>query len=605
MACAVGLGGLGPPRGSAAETPPSRINAVALVEARCLSCHGPGGHGPDRSVLSRLSTAAVFATLTGGSMQQQAANLSEAERHAIADYIGDHGDAGTSHPRVEANLCGAARPAGAAAGPGSWNGWSPDMENTRFQSAPGGSLTAARVASLGLRWAFVFPDTFMAGSQPTVAGGRLYIGSFNGNVYALDAKAGCVHWTFKPEAGVRAAVVVHDGLALFGDLKGIAYGVDAATGEQRWRARLDPHPQARVTGSPVQHAGRLYVPVSSIEELAARDPKYPCCTFRGGVVALDAATGQRVWKAYTIDEAARPLGTTRADVARAGPSGVAVWSAPTIDVKRKVLYVGTGNSYTGPDPPATDAIVAFDLASGAKAWVRSLLPKDKWNTGCLEKNGTNCPEDQGPDYDFGASPVLAHLSDGRELILAGQKAGILYALDPDRQGEVRWQVQLGKGGLLGGIEWGLAVQGDSAYVAISDWDFDGPSSGGALVAVDLKTGKERWRTANPAKACLGKPKGCTTAQAAAVTVIPGVVFSGSADGHLRAYDAAMGRIVWDYDSVRDFQGVNGLAGSGGSINAAGATVSDGMVYQTSGYSMFAMPGNVLMAFGPPGTGRVR
>jgi polyvinyl alcohol dehydrogenase (cytochrome) len=580
--------------GAATDAP--EANVVALFEARCSACHGPGGHGPAPSVLAQLPAQAVLSALTSGSMAPQSAGLSDPERRALAEYVGR---AGAARTRSEAKACAPGEAArDAARRTASWNGWSPDTANTRFQGSPGPDLAPDRVASLDLRWAFVFPDTFMTGTQPTVADRRVFVGSFNGTVYALDAGTGCVHWTFVPEAGVRAAVVVHEDTALIADLKANAYAVDAATGTLRWKVRLDAHPQARVTGAPTLHRGRLYVPVSSVEEFAGRDPRYACCTFRGSVVALDAATGREVWKSWTIDEPAVARGTSKSGALRYGPSGVAVWNAPTIDEKRGLLYVGTGNSYTDPRPPTTDAVVAIDLATGARKWVRSFLPQDAWNLGCLEqKDRENCPEGEGPDYDIGASPVLARLPGGRELLLAGGKAGVLYALDPDKAGAPVWELKLGRGGLLGGIEWGFAVNGARAYVAVSDWGMGVPSVG-ALAAVDLERGREIWRTLDPADACQGKGPACTTAQAAAVTVVPGIVFSGSIDGHLRAYDDSTGRILWDYDSARDFDGVGGVKGRGGSINAGGAAVADGMLFQTSGYSLFAMPGNVLLAFGP-------
>lgn len=582
------------------------VDGAALFASRCLICHGPGARAAQLSAMSKLGADSIYETLTSGIMKQQAVGLSETERRAISRYIAGF--------KTRAEASSAARPCDERLPPaarsqrkGRWNGWSPDRRNTRFQPAPDAGLTAQQVPSLTLTWAFVFPGVVTAANQPTVVKGWLYMGSWDGTIYALDARRGCSYWTFKADSGVRTAIRVAHGLAMFGDFQATVYAVDATTGELRWRTRVEDHPAARITGSPVAYQGRLYVPVSSLEEGVAQDPKYTCCTFRGSVVALDVATGKPLWKTYTIDRVPRRLGMNKAGRPRYGPSGVAIWSAPTIDAQRGVLYVATGNNYTEPDVPATDAVMAIDLTSGAKTWVRSLRPSDRWNAGCLSPDKVNCPPDEGPDFDFGSSPILVRVKGGKDLILAGQKSGVLYALDPDNKGAVVWEIRLGEGGSFGGILWGMATDGERAYVAIADWNVGAIQKGGvlipshrangALTAVDVRTGKRLWRTPNPPGTCQGR-RGCSSANAAPVTVIPGVVFLGSLDGHLRAYDARTGRIIWDYDASGEFAGINGIPGHGGSINAAGVTVANGMVYQTAGYGAFGlgMPGNVLLAF---------
>lgn len=575
-------------------------DGAAMFAAGCLLCHGPGGRAIQLDALTRLEADSIYATLTTGVMQQQAAGLTEAERRAVTSYI--VGLREQQAAPVEANFCGKDEISDhVSLGKGTWNGWSPNLRNTRFQGSEAAGLTAADIPQLRLKWAFVFPNVATAANQPTIVDGRLYIGSWDGTVYAIDAQAGCTHWTFKADSGVRVAITVADGLALFGDFLANVYAVDALTGELRWRRKVDAHPQARITGSPLASGGRLYVPVSSIEEGVAEDPAYSCCTFRGSVVALELATGKRVWKTYTIDEVPKKIGVNSAGTTRFGPSGVAVWSAPTLDVRRGLLYVATGNNYTEPDVPATDAVVAIDSRTGEKQWVHSLLPSDRWNAACLSAEGANCPPDEGPDFDFGSAPVLVHLADGSDLLLAGQKSGMLYALDPEEQGATRWEIRLGRGGSLGGVEWGMAAEASRAYVSISDWDLGSTEADGALNAVDLETGKRIWRTPNPPDTCRGRHRACSVAIAAPVTAIPGVAFVGSLDGHLRAYDTRTGRIMWDFDTNIEVVGVNGGKGYGGSVNAAGVTVANGMLYQTSGYAAFGlgMPGNVLLAFSVP------
>ena len=476
-----------------------------------------------------------------------------------------------------------------------WNGWGVGVTNTRFQPAEHAGLAAADVPGLKLKWAFGYPNSATAQSQPTVVGGRLFVASERGVVYALDAETGCTHWSFAAQSGVRSAMTVtrlpdRRHALFFGDFNANVYALDAATGAEIWRRDVETHEGARITGAPVLHGGRLYVPVSSLEELLAADPEYPCCTFRGSIAALDAATGEPIWQSFTIPETPQPRGRNPEGFYLMGPSGAAVWSAPTVDTKRGLIYAATGNAYTEPAAAASDAIVAFDLDTGAVRWTNQFTPDDAFILNCAGSN-PNCPDDDGPDFDFGASPVLVTMSDGRDLLIIGQKAGVGYALDPDRDGAIAWRYQVGAGSLLGGIEWGFAVDAEKAYFANSDYLTPEP---GGLAAVRLRTGELVWYAEPHEPVC----DGCSPALLAAVTAIPGAVFSGAYDGLFRAYDAADGSVLWEFDTNGDYDTVNGVTGKGGSINGPGPVVVDGMVYVNSGYAAFGgRPGNVLLAFG--------
>jgi polyvinyl alcohol dehydrogenase (cytochrome) len=447
-----------------------------------------------------------------------------------------------------------------------------------------------------LKWAFGYPDTTSAWGKPTVAGGRLFVGGQNGTVFSLDARSGCVAWTYAAAGGVRTAISIGPRaggrtgyVAYFSDQRGYAYALDADSGAEIWKRQVDAHPLIRLTGSPVLYDGRLFVPTSSYEE-AGKGPDYNCCTFRGALVALDAATGDEIWRTYTINEEPRLMGRRENGVEAWGPSGGAIWSAPTIDVKRRVIYAGVGNTYSGATQPATDAVAAFDLETGKLLWARQVTPDDVY--GC-RVGEANCGEQPGPDFDFGGSPSLARLPDGRDLIVIGQKSGVGWAMDPDRQGEIVWRYQAGRGGALGGVEWGSAVDAEHAYFPIADANQPQP---GGLHAVRLATGERVWHTPAPPPIC-GRGRGCNGAQSAAITVIPGVVFSGSVDGGLRAFRTSDGAIVWTFDSNREFATVNGVRARGGSLNGPSPTIVDGMVYANSGYSAFGTrAGNVLLAF---------
>jgi polyvinyl alcohol dehydrogenase (cytochrome) len=443
-------------------------------------------------------------------------------------------------------------------------------------------------------------------AQPTTVGGLLFVGGGDREVYALDAKTGCARWTFKTQAIVRTAISFApisgtDQFAVFfGDLLANAYAVNAITSALIWKARVEDHLAAVITGAPTLYSGVLYVPVSSMEEATGTPSAYQCCTFRGSVVALDSATGKQIWKGFTVPEAPRPTKRNAMGTQLYGPSGAAVWSAPTIDVQRQVLYVATGDNYSDPPSETSDAILAFELATGRLLWHRQVTANDAYITSCLVGDSTNCPESNGPDHDFGQSPILVTMRSGQRVLVAGQKSGVVHALDPDQEGKILWQTRVGKGGPLGGIMWGSAADQDHVYVANSDVRFtDGyqaldPNAGGGLFALELATGKISMQV--PPVPC-GDRKRCSPALAAAVTAIPGVVFSGGMSGYLRAYATDDARLLWEVDTARDYPIVNGGSAFGGAMDGPGPTIVDGMLYVNSGYAQWGgLPGNVLLAF---------
>jgi len=574
-------------------------DGARVFQASCATCHtgAPESRAPSLDSLRTRTPQSVINSLLDGAMRPQGARLSGAERRAVAEFItGKSLDGDVSG--AESGRCTTPTSLQDFAKSPQWTGWSPSTSNTRFQSAEQAGLTLADLRRLTLKWAFGFPDAFVAWSQPTVAGGRVFVGSQNGTVYSLDAKTGCIRWTFSAAGGVRTALTVAPAggsrlVVYFGDTAANAYALDADTGKRLWVRRVEEHPAARITGSLTFFEGRLYVPVASFEEAQGADPQYPCCTFRGSVSALDAESGEVEWKTYMIADPPQRRGTSASGTPLWGPAGAGIWSAPTVDVTRRALYVATGNAYSTPISPASDAVVAMDLATGAIRWTRQVTANDVYISNCRAGN-PNCPEALGPDHDFGSPPVLARTGN-RDVIVVAQKSGMAFAMDPEKKGEILWQYRAGQGGVLGGIEWGAAADGERAYFAVSDITTAQP---GGLHAVNLATGMRTWFAAPPSPTC-GSVRSCNGAQSAAVTAIAGAVFSGSNDGSLRAYSTSTGEILWEFDTNRDFTTVNAVPGKGASMIGPGAVVAGGMVYVNSGYGAFGgRPGNVLLAFGP-------
>jgi polyvinyl alcohol dehydrogenase (cytochrome) len=577
----------------------------AVYGQRCATCHDPGAavRAPSRETLAAMSIPQILAALeTGGVMAVQGKDLAPAEKQAVAAFLSKNAGGGAD---PTPGMCASTPPLPDLASSPLWNGWGNDVANTRFQNAKAAGLSGADVPKLTLKWAFGFAGTTSSAGQPTIAGGRVFVGNNNAMFYSLDLKTGCTYWTFKADGGIRTASsvapVTINGVprvvVMFGDVRANAYGLDAQTGTQIWKLKVDDHAMARVTGAPTYHNGRLYVPVSSTEEVPGANAKYPCCTFRGSVVAIDAATGKQLWKTYMIPEEPTIVGKNSAGTPIWKSAGAAIWTSPTVDAEKSRLYVATGNAYTDPAAPTSDAVVAIDLTSGKIVWVQQATPNDVFVIGC-KPGVASCPDDVGPDFDFGNSPILRTLPGGRRVLTLGQKSGMVYGLAPDDNGKILWQMRAGKGGPLGGIEWGSASDERNIYVPVSDV-LHPPAEAGGLFAFDLATGKQVWHTPAPALTCTSGP-GCTGAQSAAISVIPGAVFSGSVDGHLRAYSTTDGKIIWQFNTMQPFETVIAVKAQGGSIDAAGPVIAGGMVLTNSGYGQWrGKAGNVLLAFGLP------
>jgi polyvinyl alcohol dehydrogenase (cytochrome) len=586
----------------------------AVYKQRCARCHDQtDARIPPRTALNQMPATRILRALDFGAMMTVAYPLSRNERNAVAGYLGTNAPAIAYPPSA---YCADRRVVVANRPKSSWNGWSTGTNNARYQSAEAAGLSLDQVRGLKLKWAFGFDGDVTAFSQPTVIDGQVFAGSAGGVIHALRAETGCLQWTFQAAGPVRSSLLsVPNGnrhALLFGDQTGWFYALEAESGALLWKKKIEEHDAARLTGAPLAYNGNVFVPVASWEETRSLDPNYPCCTFRGSVVALRIRDGQQVWKSYLGPEPKR-TGQTKSGTPQYGPSGAGVWSSPTLDAKRGLMYIATGDNYSSPATTLSDAIVALEISTGRVVWSRQTLPGDAYNSSCGGGDKQGCPEENGPDYDFGSSAILTQLPDGRDILLAGQKSGMVYALDPEKKGEIAWQVRIASPGpnlaTSIGVLWGMATDGRQVYAATASSgrtrptdpgdtrrNILDPKQGGGLTALRIADGSKAWY-APPIVCAEGAPPGCSPTQSAAVTAIPGVVFSGSNDGHLRAYGAEDGKILWDFDTVREFQTVNGVKAKGGSIDGPGAVVVNGMVFVNSGYSRFGgMPGNVLLAF---------
>ena len=592
----------------AAQTSEKTAGGANVYQTRCAQCHenAVATRAPSREALQKMPATRILRTLDFGLMMGVAYPLTREERQAVANYLGTKG--GEPGPPAAA-FCNAERHPLSGEAAGNWNGWSPSPANTRFQKA--GRITKDQVSRLKLKWAYGFAGDVTAFAAPSYLNGTIFVGSAGGVVQALEAKTGCLHWTFQANGPVRSGIVAvahgADYSLLFGDQIGWFYSLDAKSGRLLWKKRVDEHEATRLTGSPVVYQGVVFIGAASWEETRSIEPRYPCCTFRGNVSALQVADGSTVWKTYTIDPP-KKTSVNSAGMQQWGPSGAPVWSAPTIDAKRGVMYVTTGDNYSSPATATSDAVMALDIATGKIRWVQQTTPKDAYTSAC-RNHGPNCPEEDGPDYDFGSSALLLALPDGKEILVAGQKSGVVYGLDPDQKGKIVWQTRVGQGGKNGGVQWGMASDGQSVFAATSDLSgvltsggvvggatFD-PAKGGGLTALRPADGGKIWFAApHP---CDPPRPGCSPAQSQAVAAIPGVVFSGSVDGHLRAFAAEDGKVLWDFDTAKDYSTVNGLEAKGGSLDGAGPVIAGGMLFVNSGYPRNGgIPGNVLLAFAP-------
>lgn len=586
-----------------------------IFQNTCLACHGNPAYknAPPPAVLRSYSPERIYTALTSGAMKAVGDTLTDDQRRLVAQAVAGRllGTSRQGDASAMADHCSANPPMQPPAAAPAWNGWGNNTDNTRFQPAAAAGLTAADLPRLKLVWAFGLPNSTSSYSQPTVVSGRVFVGSDTGYVYSMDAKSGCVYWSFMAPSGVRNALQVQSltvhgrkrDVVFFGDLKANVFALDARTGAQLWTTHVEQQYTDRVTAPPAYYDGKLFVPISSWEEFSAASLDYPCCTSVGEIVALDAHTGKKLWNTYVIPQRPRPTHKNSKGVQQFAPAGGSVWNTPAVDPERHAIYFGTGDATTHPAAKTSDAVMALDMRTGRMLWYHQITSGDAFLGGCYGKTRTdNCPPTEGPDWDVPDSPILTKLPNGHRLIVVGTKPGDVLAFDPDHDGKLVWRTnvtgQLAKRLPFGskaafaqtGIQWGGAVDQGNVYYGLKN--------GGGLAAIQISTGKRLWQV--PVDAGSGSGYTARVGHESPATTIPGVVFLGSSDGTLIAASTQDGHVLWSYNTDRSFDTVNEVPAHGGAMGSQGITVVDGMVFAGSGYSILgaAHPGNVVLAFAP-------
>jgi polyvinyl alcohol dehydrogenase (cytochrome) len=604
-------------RGAFASTD-SPDDTAALFETTCAVCHAhPETKAPPIETLHQLPFARILQTLNLGIMQPQAAALRPEQRVQIAKWLAAAEDA-KRYQWLEAHSCARETPAMLN---GTQN-WGIGAHNARH--VPHAAITVKNVGQLQLLWSLALPAVTAMRSQPVVAGDTVFLGGQDGRLLALDRTTGCVRWVFVTDIPIRNALSLErtpDGIntLFFADEFGTVYAVDAVHGSLRWKVSVKTHPASLVSGGFAYHQGMLFVPMSSYEVAVAGLPTHECCRAHGGVVALDAVSGKSLWSYATTRDAGKTF-VNKDGVQMWGPSGAVVWNRPTVDARRGLLYFGTGQNASSPATETSDAVIALDLKTGEQRWVFQALPNDAWNSACL-LGGASCPKENGPDFDFGASVILVERARG-DLILAGQKSGEVFALDPDKQGAVVWRRRLSAGTTNGGIHHGMASDGTRLIVPIADPERNIPGyvpkpavhalsvdDGAILWSYPISRGCDFDPADAPAIGLAQMRKGDTGkspwpacsyyyGESAPPTLANGLVYAGALDGKLRIFDERSGQLLNTLDTSHAYAASNGVDGHGGAIDVAGPVIDGDQLFVLSGYGVFGqLPGNMLLVYG--------
>ena len=574
-----------------------------LVEENCLSCHGnPDLNLMSLSTMSYISKNEMLQIMSEGKMKTQAENLTNQEKEEIAIFLTKGEAEQDSSPTV---YCSKELGADGLKDGSLWSSWGQDSFNKRHQTST--TINSRNITNLKLKWSFGLRTENPRG-QPIAVGSVIFI-SAGDTTYALDKNLGCAYWTFTSAARLRNAPAfdtnTKDAIYLIDQDFG-TYKINAISGQLIWKVNIPKETQwSTSSASPILVGSKLVVPLSTIETVAPINPKHECCTSSGGIALLDAETGNIIWNHRVLEEAKYVGKVFVTRTKKFAPAGAAVWNAPGVDLVNKRIFFGTGQSTQSPASEFSDAIITLDLETGKRIWSTQTLSGDAHNVACeipVVKR-LSCPDEDGPDFDFGASVIQSKTSNGESILLAGQKSGWVFGLNNDT-GVIKWKTRVGRGGTLGGIHFGMATDDSKLFVPVSDREigrtYDWEKRPG-LYALDIDTGDLIWSyqlddICKDREAVSGEGR-CNTGFSAPVSVAGGVLFAGALDGRFSAHSTKDGSKLWEFDTLRSFRTVNNFPAVGGSIDAAGAVIVDNWVFINSGYSTHGqMAGNVLLAF---------
>jgi polyvinyl alcohol dehydrogenase (cytochrome) len=588
----------------------------AIYEEVCSTCHDNPeiSKSPTLETLKKMGPRAISYALTNGKMKIQSAELNDRQIDELVSYLSATADIDNSW--ISAYSCNSKNNELVGFNPGGkptiWT-QGINLEGHRYLSAEQAGLTTADLGQLELAWSMGFPQTANMRSQPAIVGNTMFYPIVDsGQLFALDIsrELPCIQWVYQHDIPLRTTIGYHnlpDGTPalVFADNAAHVILMDARDARVLWDVSVKVTSVSNVTAMPVLFEDRIYVPISSGELNMGAAPDYECCTSHGAVVALNIKNGERLWVYHTMEEAT-PTSVSRLGVQQYGPSGAPIWTAPALDRKRRLLFIGTGENTSAPATTTSDAVIALRLDDGSVAWQYQTTPNDIFLTGCMNKpDGPNCPPSYSinKDWDFGAGLMLAQTSEGEDIVLAGQKNGVVWAFDPDT-GELLWDTKVGPGGAMGGIHWGMAFDGQRLFAA-NNMSF-GPTADGVapgLFSLDVDTGHINWSYMHQAD-CRGdrreRIKSCESnyGMSAATLVIDGAVVQGANDGYLKIFAASNGEPLFTYDTARDFDTFNGVAARGGAIDNYSVWAANGILFVQSGYGLMGIPGNVLLAFKP-------
>ncbi len=597
--------------GASAQANDSHPGA-AVYQRDCAICHGGGNaRAPRLGILQAMSAADLAYALSEGLMAEQGSVLSTEDRATVIEYLAA---TEVTHEAWIADIqCTADRRLVDLNGPAAMRTPGVQITASRMISAEAAGLSKSDMEDLELAWALAFPGVTTLRAAPVIVGSTVFYSAVNTRkVLALDAETGCIKWVYDSPTPLRSSVSIAElgdtgrETLFFGDARGQVHAVDARTGAPVWVVSgRATEGSGNISGSVVLHDGKVIVPISASGVGAGARPDFECCVGHGAVTALDMTTGERLWSYATMEEAEYTGKVNSAGARLRGPSGAPIWSTPSIDASRGRVYVTTGENTSLPATVTSDAIIALDIETGEELWVFQATPNDVWNMACGRRNGPNCPdasESIRRDWDFGGSAILVELPDGRELLLAGQKSGHLWAVDPE-DGNVVWAQRRGRGGALGGNHWGIAIDGERVFLTISD-----PGAGDdripGVYTFDIATGTPLWEH-RLSPDCSGDRRervpGCNSRYGISATplVVDGAVVTAGLDGRLHIFDGVDGRVLFQFDTARPYETINRIEGTGGSVDSHSIAAGAGMIFIGSGYGSFSQPpGNVLLGFRP-------